>query len=132
MNTPGEWDERASAAKAPLEHSPSMFQLLFERSADAILLFDPKAGVFVDCNAAAVDLMRAGTKERLLGARPDELSPPNQPDGTPSREKSDRVTELVEEHGGHRFEWVGRRFDGQEIPLEVLATPVNLDGRRLN
>jgi len=40
-----------------------MFQLLFERSADAILLLDPQAGVFVDCNQAAVELMHAGTKE---------------------------------------------------------------------
>ena len=47
-----------------------MFQLLFELSADAIWLFDPQAGVFVDCNSAAVELMRAGTKEALLGSRP--------------------------------------------------------------
>ena len=52
-----------------------MFQLLFERCADAIWLFDPEAGVFVDCNSAAVELMRAGTKEKLLGARPEDLSP---------------------------------------------------------
>ena len=59
-----------------------------ERSADAIWLFDPKAGVFVDCNSAAVELMGAGTKDKSLGARPEDLSPPLQPDGTPSREKS--------------------------------------------
>src|SRR5690242_9556308 len=31
-----------------------MFQRLFERSADAIFLFDPAREVFVDCNQAAV------------------------------------------------------------------------------
>ena len=51
-----------------------MFQLLFERSADAIWLFDPQAGVFVDCNQAAVELMHAGTKEKLLRMRPEDLS----------------------------------------------------------
>jgi len=132
MNSPPEWDERASAAKTPLKHPASMFQLLFERSADAILLLDPKVGVFVDCNAAAVELMRAGTKERLLGARPDELSPAIQPDGVASSDKTAEIIRLVDEHGGHRFEWVGRCFDGHEIPLEVVATAVRVDGRDLN
>jgi PAS domain S-box-containing protein len=108
-----------------------MFQLLFERSADAIWLFDPKAGIFVDCNQAAVDLMRAGTKQRLLGARPEDLSPVFQPDGVSSREKSAQIVALVEARGGHRFEWVARRFDGREVPLEVLSTPISVDGRSM-
>src|SRR6267378_314562 len=124
-------DESPSATESLLKDNPSMFQLLCERSADAIWLFDPQAGVFVDCNAAAVELMRAGTKEKLLGARPEDLSPPVQPDGTPSREKSAQIVALVEEHGGHRFEWVGRRFDGHEVPLEVLSTPIEVGGRSL-
>jgi PAS domain-containing protein len=43
-----------------------MFRLLFERSGDAIILFDPQKQALVDCNAAAVRLMRAPSKERLL------------------------------------------------------------------
>src|SRR3954453_7898711 len=110
MNNPSwpgrEWDESPSAEKAPRPHNPSMFQLLFERSADAIWLFDPQAGVFVDCNAAAVELMRAGTKEKLLGARPEDLSPPLQADGTLSREKTAQVVAMAEASGSHRFEWL--------------------------
>jgi len=109
-----------------------MFQLLFERSADAIWLFDPQAGVFVDCNAAAVELMSAGTKEKLLGARPEDLSPLHQFDGTTSREKTAQVIALVEERGGHRFEWLAQRFDGHQVPLEVLLTPIEVDGRKLH
>jgi len=125
-------DESPSAVKPLSSDNESMFQLLFERSADAILLFDPQAGVFVDCNWAAVELMRAGTKEKLLGARPEDLSPPLQPDGTPTHEKSAQVTALVEERGGHRFEWMARRFDGHDVPLEVLVTPIRAGGRSLN
>ena len=109
-----------------------MFQLLFERSADAIWLFDPQAGVFVDCNSAAVELLRAGTKEKLLGARPEDLSPVLQPDGTSSREKTIQVVALVQERGSHRFEWVARRFDGHEVPLEVLLTPIRAGDRSLH
>ncbi|HXJ44587.1 MAG TPA: PAS domain S-box protein, partial [Bryobacteraceae bacterium] len=126
------WDERPSAAESSLTDNPSMFQLLFERSADAMLLFDPQMGVFVDCNQAAVDLMRASTKEQLLQAGPEDFSPPLQPDGVSSREKTLQIIALVEKYGNHRFEWVGRRFDGNEVPMEVLVTSIQVGGRSLN
>jgi len=136
MNNPSatgcKWDESPSAAGLSLKDNPSMFQLLFERSADAILLFDPQRGVFVDCNPAAVELMRAGTKDELLLAGPEDFSPPLQPDGTPSREKTIEIVALVAERGSHRFEWAGRRLDGEGVPLEVVVTSVSVDGRNLN
>jgi PAS domain S-box-containing protein len=125
-------DESPSAGLSPLSDNPSMFQLHFERSADAIWLFDPQAGVFVDGNQAAVELMRAGTKERLLRMRPEDLSPPFQADGTPSSEKTIEIVALIEQHGGLRFEWLARRFDGQDVPLEVVATPIRAQGRTLH
>src|SRR6185436_3250030 len=92
----GQRDESPSAVSSRFNDNPSMFQLLFERSADAILLLDPQAGVFVDCNQAAVELMRADTKEMLLRMRPEDLSPPLQPGGIPSSEKTSEVLALAE------------------------------------
>src|SRR5881394_4203132 len=86
--------ESPSAVLSLFDNTPSVFQLLFERSTDAIWLFDPQAGVFLDCNSAAVELMRAGTEEKLLGARPEDLSPAFQPDGTSSRERSAQIVAL--------------------------------------
>lgn len=109
-----------------------MFELLFERSADAIFLFDPKTNVFVDCNPAAVALMRAGSKEKLLQLSPAALAPPFQPDGRPSRECAAEITALVRKNGSHRFEWVARRLDGTDVPLEGLATAIPVQGRLLH
>jgi PAS domain S-box-containing protein len=109
-----------------------MFELLFERSADAIWLYDPETGVFVDCNDAAVELLRADSRAQLLRTRPEDLSPATQPDGTSSREKAREVADLTNRLGGYRFEWVARRFDGQEIPLEVLSTPIPINGHNLH
>lgn len=128
----GHRDESPSAVSSPIIDNPSMFQLHFERSADAIWLFDPQAGVFVDSNQAAVELMRAGTKEKLLQMRPEDLSPPFQADGTPSSEKTIEIVASIEQRGGLRFEWLARRFDGQDVPLEVLATPICVKGRTLH
>src|SRR5690242_1575646 len=127
----GKWTERSSAPGPVFGQNESMFQSLFERSADAIWLFDPQAGRFVDCNQAAVHLLRSGTRENLLQARPEDLSPPVQPDGTPSIQKAAEMAELAGKHGGYRFEWLARALDGQEIPLEVLATPIPTGGRNL-
>jgi PAS domain S-box-containing protein len=125
-------DESPSALRSLFNNHPSMFQLLFERSADAIFLFDPERGVFVDCNEAAVELMRAGTKENLLQTRPEDLSPPLQPDGMPTRDKTLEVVTLAEKNGSHRFEWMARRLDGEEVPMEVLSTPIRVSGRSLH
>ena len=136
MNHPSpgvrERDESPTAMLSLFDKNLSMFQLLFERSADAIWLFDPQAGVFMDCNSAAVELMRAGSKQKLLGARPEDLSPPLQADGTSSREKIVEVIALAEERGSHRFEWLARRFDGHEVPLEVSLTAICANGQNFH
>lgn len=126
------WNEGSSASTGLLADIDSMFQLLFERSADAIVLFDPQTNVFVDCNDAAVALMRAGSKAKLLQISPADLAPPFQPDGRSSREKAAEITGLVQKNGSHRFEWVARRFDGTDVPLENLATAIPVRGRLLH
>jgi len=109
-----------------------MFQLLFERSGDAIVLFDPQANAFVACNDAAVALMRAGARDQLLRVSPADLAPPFQPDGRSSWEKAAEITALVQKNGSHRFEWVARRLDGVDVPLENMATALPVDGRMLH
>jgi PAS domain S-box-containing protein len=108
-----------------------MFRLLFERSADAIFLFDPGREVFVDCNQAAVELMRASSKQQLLLVHPADLSPEFQPDGRSSREKTPEMTEIALAKGSHRFEWCARRFDGTDVAIEVLLTPIQSGDRPL-
>ena len=62
------------------------FRVLFERSTDAHLLFE-ESGV-IDCNRAAVDMLRCSSKRELLGRHPATFSPDLQPDGRSSMEKS--------------------------------------------
>jgi len=101
-----------------------MFQLLFERSADANFLFDPRQQVFVDCNQAAVTMMGAPSKEQLTMMHPADLSPEFQPDGRTSQEKALEMTAISLAKGSHRFEWLARRFDGTVFPIEVLVTAI--------
>ncbi|MFO1501670.1 MAG: PAS domain S-box protein [Verrucomicrobiota bacterium] len=126
------WTERCQACGVPLAEEDGAFGQFLERSADAIWLFDPAEGIFIDCNQAAVELMRCGERARVIGLRPEDLSAPVQHDGTPTSDRAVQITELVQTHGSLRFEWQARRFTGEEVPLEVLATALTVGGRPLH
>ena len=100
--TTRDWDESPSASEVSLPHNESMFRQLFERSADAMFLSDPRREIFVDCNQAAVEMMRARSKERLLRMNPADLSPEFQPDGRSSRERVHEDTGLTLSQGDRK------------------------------
>jgi PAS domain-containing protein len=55
-------DESPSARDASPAHSETMFRQMFEHSADAMFMCDPRQEIFLDCNQAAVEMMRASCK----------------------------------------------------------------------
>jgi PAS domain S-box-containing protein len=116
----------ANPQQAPSEVA---LRLVFERSPDAILLLDD--GVFIDCNQAAVDMLRAAGKDELLSLSPSDLSPAIQPDGTSSTTKAQQMTAVALERGSHRFEWLARRRNGGEFPVEVLLTSIPFQERQI-
>jgi two-component system sensor histidine kinase/response regulator len=112
-----------------LLESEERFRRLFEDSADAMLLIDD--GRFVECNAAAVTMMRMRSHDELLDQHPADLSPISQEDGTPSAELARLHMDKALEEGNLRFEWLHRRSDGEIFPVEVLLTRIEQQGRPL-
>jgi len=109
------------------EHDP--YRELFERSADAILIIEGET--FIDCNQAAVEMLRYERKEDVLSTHPSELSPPTQPDGRDSFSKANEMIAMAFDRGSHRFEWDHKRADGEVFPVEVLLTAVQETDRRV-
>src|SRR5262245_24383949 len=135
MNSPvpvSGWDESPSASALALQDTGAVFQSFFERSIDAVWLLDQQAGVFVDCNQAAVELIGAENKQQLLRTRPEDLSPPLQPDGKTSAEKSAEIIEIIQRQKTYLFEWMMRRLDGRDVPIEVSATAVLMGGENIH
>jgi PAS domain S-box-containing protein len=129
------WDERTSATESLLKQIDPVFESLFQRSADAIWLFelcDPPSLVLVDCNQAAVELVGAENKEQVLKMRPEDLSPALQADGTPSAQRVAETIALVQKQKTHRLEWMMRRLDGKEVPIEVSTTAVTMYGKNFH
>ena len=124
-------DELKRAFEA-LRESETKFRLLFERSADAILLMDPTKGPrFSDCNDAAVNLLGYRTKEDIIRMEPGSISTEFQPDGQPSVPKAMEMIKTAIRNGSHRFEWSNRRADGRVLITEVALTPVQMAAQPL-
>jgi PAS domain S-box-containing protein len=122
--------ERKKSEEA-LRESENRFRAMFDRTADALLLMEPKTGQYIDCNQAAVDMMRCTDKKEILLQRPAQLAPPNQPDGRPSGEKANEMIATALRSGSHRFEWVNRSAHREDFPVEVLLTPILIGERQL-
>ena len=121
----GEVVERHQVKEA-LRESERKFRALFERSADAHVIF--KAGRFVDCNPACLKMLGLDDRSDLLGHDPADISPEVQPDGRDSREKAEEMVAAALAKGSHRFEWTCRRRDGELVLLDVLLNAITLQG----
>ena len=116
-------------AERALQESERKFRLLFEKSADPILLLD--GDTYVDCNEAALSLAGCSCKEQLIGLHPWDISPERQPDGRLSSEKAKELTGATMRQGVNQFEWMRRTFDGEEFWVEVSHTVIPIRGRQI-
>jgi PAS domain S-box-containing protein len=109
-----------------LRWAEEKFRVIFEQSAEAHLLFDEN-GV-IDCNRAAIQLLRFPDKLALLAIPFFRLAPEFQPDGISSLDRAREHCETAKNYGESRFEWFFQRMDGEAYPVEVVLTPVTLEG----
>ncbi|RQW78658.1 MAG: PAS domain S-box protein, partial [Methanothrix sp.] len=112
-----------------LLESEAKFHMLFERSTDAMLLLD--GGKYIDCNPAAVNTMGASHKKDLLNRHPACFAPDMQPNGCSSHEMAEEMIKKAYEEGTNRFEWIRRRLNGEEFPVEVSLTAIPWKGSRI-
>jgi diguanylate cyclase (GGDEF)-like protein/PAS domain S-box-containing protein len=108
-----------------LQNSENKYRVLFEDAADANWLMDETG--FLDCNSAALEMFGYSAGAPML--HPADISPPNQPDGTPSRTAADQKIADAFLHGKKRFEWLHQRKNGKVFPAEVCLTALTLSGR---
>jgi PAS domain S-box-containing protein len=122
--------DRRQAEEDLRESKERLFQQLIEKSPDAHLVID-ESRHYVDCNQAALELLRMRSREQLLGLTPVDISPECQPNGRLSGEYADVIISRIIEEGTYWFEWVHRKADGEEFQAEVEATVIPHHGRRL-
>ena len=129
------WASREIAARkeaeAALLNSESRFRTFFERNAEAMSLFDPQTLRYVEANEAAARLLGAPNRHALCDVSPKERWPERQPDGQLSLEKVKELIKIALECGSCRFEFLVHRYDGSELPLDIVMTAVPFGDRTL-
>jgi len=100
---------------------------LYESVSAAVVVQDETG--FIQINSASLKLFGADNPEGILGRQPSDFSTPRQPDGEDSVLAAQRHMVRARENGVERFEWLARRLDGKEIPVEVTLTALQLEGR---
>ncbi|OGV37773.1 MAG: hypothetical protein A2020_05270 [Lentisphaerae bacterium GWF2_45_14] len=123
-------ESRLRAAKRELEIKEKKYRDLFEKSGDAVFIFDD-AFSFADCNDAAVKMFGYESKSKMM-KHPAALSPQFQQDGRNSYEKADMIlNEVVRERKTLSFEWTHQKKDGSLFPVDVILTGIDLEDGRI-
>ena len=120
--------QKQNIAIQELQETEHNFKLLFNNSGNAIFLLSGET--IIDCNRAAIDMMKANNKSQLLNIHPAEISPPIQNDGQDSRSKAHKMIEAAKQKDFYRFEWVHKNFDGQDFPVEICLTVLQINGKK--
>lgn len=111
------------------KHAEERLNVIFEYSTDAHFLISKKS--IIDCNKAALRMLGCESKEEMLATDPATFSPEYQPDGRNSAEQLIEMERIAFEKGFHRFEWIFKKFNGEECPVEITLNPVMINNTRV-
>lgn len=116
-------------AEDKLKESEEKYQTTFSSSMDALMLLDEKG--FFDCNKATLGLFGCRSVEEFTKFHPADLSPPTQPDGSPSMDSAMSHIKKAFQTGTDHFFWIHKRTDGTTFSADVLLTKMPLKGREV-
>ena len=106
-------------------NSLNYYDLLFKTDIDPILFI--KGNQFIDCNQAALDILKMSKKEELFDIHPSQISPTYQPDGKLSTIKADEIFDECYKTGFSRFEWVHTNIHNEEFWVEVTLKKILIE-----
>jgi len=109
--------ERRESERA-LRESEGRFRTLVDHAPEVIVVFDADTMRFIDVNQNAERFFKM-TREQLLAAGPEQLSPPTQADNMPSSGPARGNVQRALEGTPQIFEWIHRDALGNDIPCEV-------------
>lgn len=100
---------------------------LYESLSAAVVVQDESG--FIQINSASLQLFGTERADQIMGRHPTDFSAPRQPDGEDSAVAARRHMERARVNGVERFEWLARKLDGTDLPVEVTLTALELQGR---
>ena len=120
--------ERAESEQA-LRRNEERYRMLFESSADGIMIVDWRKGKAVECNKRMAELFQTERK-KILEGNTLKFSPPFQADGRRSEEKMNMIRKNA--HRRQRFEWQFVRPNQELFDAEVIISPFIHKGQEMS
>ena len=121
--------ERRESEQA-MRESAARYRLLVDHAPEAIVVLDVDTGRFMDANDKAEKLFGL-ERAQLLQQGPIDLSPAQQPDGAPSKERALAFIQQALDGAVPVFEWTHCDASGREIICEVRLVRLPSGNRRL-
>ncbi|MFQ5352052.1 MAG: CHASE domain-containing protein, partial [Candidatus Binatia bacterium] len=109
---------RRAELQRELEVSERRYRTLVENAPEAVVIFDPEAGAFLDVNDNACRLFKR-TRSELLHMEVVSLSAPIQPDGRAAQDAAQDYLKRATDGDTPVFFWIHRDAEGNDIPCEV-------------
>ena len=113
-----------------MRESEARYRTLVEHAPEVIVVFDVDRGKFVDVNDNACRFFRM-ERATLLACGPEKITPPMQPDGTPSFGLTRGFIDGALAGDAPVFEWVHCDSAGHAMPCEVRFVRLPSSNRRL-
>ena len=112
----------------------SHIRLMLEAIPAAVTLYDEN-NTLVDCNMETFKLFGFTNKAKFIkeyNKRFFDFSAEYQPCGTPATDKKEEVLRQVELQGRLQTEWTHLDINGEELPVSVTFTRIEIDGSPFN
>lgn len=114
-------------SEAALRESEHKYRTLFESSTDGVFLMKD---VYLDCNEQACRIWGCSRQE-IIGKTPADFSPPDQPDGSNSKEAAQRKIKAAMQGAPQFFYWQHRHKDGHLIDAEISLKAVTVNNETM-
>ncbi|PHR73084.1 MAG: hypothetical protein COA66_04620 [Arcobacter sp.] len=112
-------------ANFAIKEQKENFETLFRDTSDGLLLY--KNGKIIDCNSAALSLLKYTEKKSFLKKELQCHSPTLQPNGENSSVKFMSLVKECFKIGHVSFEWVHLKSTGEHCWLDILLTKIMID-----
>lgn len=122
-----EAEEKLAAEIRERETLAEKYRILFEASGDAITMFDEEG--FFDCNKKNLEFLGYSSKEEFIGKTPMEISTAEQVNGQKLAAAYKKHIDKALKEGTDCFEWFCKTKNGTVLPVEVMLSRMEYQGR---